>query len=75
MPKNSKPVKPIVFTTIEKPIPGNVHLLDYPGYMPLPRIGEFVSFQYERLEISGRVKDVRHIISAAVSEVKIVLED
>lgn len=58
--------KNIIFRTIQ--FEGIEKLYDYPKYLPIPRIGETVMFK----DNCGIVKDIRHIISESVSEIKIV---
>lgn len=58
--------KPLVFRTLEiDSVPG---LLDYPKYLPIPRIDEVIIFE----GVAGKVREIRHITSGNVSEVKIV---
>lgn len=58
--------KKLTFLTIEfASVPG---LFDYPRYLSIPRIGEIVIMDNH----SGKVTEIRHIISGSVSEIRIV---
>lgn len=69
-----KPTKKTVFITVEK---NGFKAMDYPSWLPLPRIGEFVSFDSKEqfTIIWGDVETIRHITVGNVSEIKIMLHD
>ncbi len=56
-----------VFVTVS-----NLHgIIDYPQNVPIPRIGETVIT--ERSKLSGKVYDIRHILSGNLLEIKILV--
>ncbi|WKZ60785.1 MAG: hypothetical protein QY309_04725 [Cyclobacteriaceae bacterium] len=58
--------KPTTFITLEiDSVPG---LFDYPKHLPIPRIDEVIIFESHH----GKVREVRHMTSGTVHEVKIV---
>jgi hypothetical protein len=59
----------IIYTTIEEK--NKSKLFDYPKYLPIPRLNEFVIFN----DISGYVISIRHITDNTVTEIKITLSN
>ncbi len=58
--------KPTVFITFEiDNVPG---LFDYPKHLPIPRVDEVIIID----GMAGKVRELRHVTSGNVSEIKIV---